>query len=92
MPVSFTYKQSFSRFLGLGEEAGVDGYIANHPYRDLTFVDGKTAGHQPKRASRANTNPFVNRGTYIRYMMIGMECIEVQEGWVRAGKPAVGNP
>src|SRR3984893_17480461 len=35
------YKQSFGRFFKLGEDAGADGYIANHPYRDLTFVDGK---------------------------------------------------
>jgi metallo-beta-lactamase class B len=88
-----TYKQSFSRFLGLGEEAGVDGYIANHPYRDLTFVDGKNDRIAKNEARKpGDPSPFINRGTYIRYMMIGMECIEVQEGWVRAGKPAVGKP
>ena len=35
------YKLSFDRFFKIGEEAGVDGYIANHPYRDQTFIDGK---------------------------------------------------
>jgi metallo-beta-lactamase class B len=82
------YKQSFERFFKLGEDAGVDGYIANHPYRDLTFVDGKN-DRIGKNAARKQGDPsaFVDRGTYIRYMMISMECIEAQEGWVRAGKP-----
>src|SRR5260370_23730276 len=35
------YKQSFERFFKLGEGAGADGYIANHPYRGLSFVDGR---------------------------------------------------
>jgi len=82
------YKQSFERFFKLGEDAGVDGYIANHPYRDLTFVDGKN-DRIGKNAARKQGDPsaFIDRGTYIRYMMISMECIEAQEGWVRAGKP-----
>lgn len=82
------YKQSFERFFKLGEDAGADGYIANHPYRDLTFVDGKN-DRIAKDAARkpGDPSPFVDRGTYIRYMMISMECIETQEGWVRAGKP-----
>ena len=82
------YKQSFERFLKLGEDAGADGYIANHPYRDLTFVDGKN-DRMTKNAARkqGDPSPFIDRGTYIRYMMISMECIEAQEGWVRAGKP-----
>jgi len=82
------YKQSFERFLKLGEDAGADGYIANHPYRDLTFVDGKN-DRITKNAARkpGDPSPFIDRGTYIRYMMISMECIEAQEGWVRAGKP-----
>jgi len=84
------YKQSFQRFLKLGEDAGVDGYIANHPYRDLTFVDGKTDRIAKNQARKpGDPSPFIDRGTYIRYMMIGMECIEEQEGWVRAGKPPI---
>ena len=35
-------------------------------------------------------HPFIDRGTYIRYFMISVECIEAQEGWVRAGRPSVG--
>lgn len=85
------YKQSFERFLKLGEDAGADGYIANHPYRDLTFVDGKN-DRIAKNAARKPGDPsaFIDRGTYVRYMMISMECIEAQEGWVRAGKPQTG--
>jgi metallo-beta-lactamase class B len=85
------YKQSFDRFFTIGQEAGVDGYIANHPYRDQTFIDGKTdriAALQARK--RGEPHPFVDRGTYIRYYMISVECIEAQEGWVRAGRPAVG--
>lgn len=84
------YKQSFGRFFKLGEDAGVDGYIANHPYRDQTFVDGKADRIAELAArKRGEPNPFINRGTYIRYMAISMECIEEQEGWIRAGKPSV---
>jgi metallo-beta-lactamase class B len=82
------YKQSFERFFKLGEDAGADGYIANHPYRDLTFVDGKSDRIAKNEARKAgDPSPFIDRGTYIRYYMISMECIEAQEGWVRAGKP-----
>jgi metallo-beta-lactamase class B len=87
------YKQSFDRFFTIGEAAGVDGYIANHPYRDQTFVDGKTDRIAALRARKSGEpHPFVDRGTYIRYSMISVECIEAQEGWVRAGRPSVGGP
>ena len=84
------YKESFERFFKLGEDAGADGYIANHPYRDLTFVDGKT-DRIAKNAARkpGDASAFIDRGTYIRYYMISVECIEAQEGWVRAGKPPI---
>jgi metallo-beta-lactamase class B len=86
------YKQSFERFLKSGEDAGADGYIANHPYRDLTFVDGKNDRITKNEARKpGDPSPFINRGTYIRYMMISMECIEAQEGWVRAGKPQISS-
>jgi metallo-beta-lactamase class B len=82
------YKQSFERFFKLGEDAGADGYIANHPYRDLTFVDGKNDRIARNEARKpGDPSSFIDRGTYIRYYMISMECIEAQEGWVRAGKP-----
>jgi metallo-beta-lactamase class B len=86
------YKQSFERFLKMGEDAGADGYIANHPYRDLTFVDGKN-DKIAKNAARnpGDPSPWIGRGTYIRYMMISMECIEAEEGWVRAGKPQLSS-
>jgi metallo-beta-lactamase class B len=82
------YQKSFERFFKIGEDAGADGYIANHPYRDLTFVDGKSdkiARNQARKSG--DPSPWIDRGTYIRYMMISVECIEAQEGWVRAGKP-----
>jgi metallo-beta-lactamase class B len=84
------YKQSFERFFKLGEDAGVDGYIANHPYRDQTFIDGKNDRIAKNQARKpGDPNAFIDRGTYIRYYMISMECIDAQEGWVRAGKPPV---
>jgi metallo-beta-lactamase class B len=84
------YKQSFERFFKLGEDAGVDGYIANHPYRDQTFIDGKTDRIAKNQARKpGEPSAFIDRGTYIRYYMISMECIDAQEGWVRAGKPPV---
>ncbi len=87
---ALAYKQSFARFFQLGEDAGADGYIANHPYRDLTFVDGKNDRIAKNEARKpGDPSPFIDRGTYIRYMAVSMECIDAQEGWVRAGKPAV---
>jgi len=82
------YKESFERFFKLGEDAGADGYIANHPYRDLTFVDGKSDRIARNQARKPGApSAFIDRGTYIRYYMISVECIEAQEGWVRAGRP-----
>jgi metallo-beta-lactamase class B len=84
------YKESFERFFKLGEDAGADGYIANHPYRDLTFIDGKSdriARNQARKAG--DSSAFIDRGTYIRYYMISLECIEAQEAWVRAGRPPI---
>jgi metallo-beta-lactamase class B len=85
------YKQSFDRFFKIGQDAGVEGYIANHPYRDQTFIDGKTDRIAALHARKpGEPHPFIDRGTYIRYFMISVECIEAQEGWVRAGRPSVG--
>jgi metallo-beta-lactamase class B len=84
------YKQSFEHFFKLGEDAGVDGYIANHPYRDQTFIDGKNDRIAKNQARKpGDPSAFIDRGTYIRYYMISAECIDAQEGWVRAGKPSV---
>lgn len=51
------YKQSLERFIKIGEDAGADGYIANHPYRDQSFIDGKddkiTRNQARNRAIRA---------------------------------------
>ncbi len=85
------YKDSLARFIKIGEDAGADGFIANHPYRDQTFLNDKTdkisrlQGRKPGQPS-----PWTGRSTYIRYMMIGLECIQAQIGWVEAGRPAVG--
>ena len=60
-------------------------------YRDQTFIDGKTDRIAALQARKpGGPHPFIDRGTYIRYFMISVECIEAQEGWVRAGKPSVG--
>jgi metallo-beta-lactamase class B len=84
------YRAAYERFFKLGEDAGADGYIANHPYRDQTFTDGKTDRLAQLQARKpGQPSPFIDRGTYIRYYMIGMECIEAQEGWVRAGHPNI---
>jgi len=84
------YKQSFERFLKIGEDGGADGYIANHPYRDQTFLDGKNDKLTKNAARKAgDPSPWIGRSTYIRYMMIGLECAEGEIGWIRAGKPPV---
>ena len=82
------YKQSFEHFLKIGEDGGADGYIANHPYRDQTFVDGKN-DKLTKNAARkpGDPSPWIGRSAYIRYMMIGLECAEGEIGWIQAGKP-----
>jgi metallo-beta-lactamase class B len=82
------YKQSFSRFFKIGEDNGADGFIANHPYRDLTFVDGKD-DKITKNAARkpGDPSPWIGRSEYIRYMMISLECLEGQIAWIQAGKP-----
>jgi metallo-beta-lactamase class B len=85
---ALAYKQSFERFFKMGEDAGADGYIANHPYRDQTYIDGKNDKITRNAARKpGDPSPWIGRGAYIRYMMISMECIQAQEGWVRAGKP-----
>jgi metallo-beta-lactamase class B len=85
-----TYRQSLERFIGIGEDAGADGYIANHPYRDQTFVDGKDDKITRNRArKRGDPSPWIGRSTYIRYMLISLECTEALTGWVQAGRPRV---
>ncbi len=84
------YKQSLARFIKIGEDAGADGYIANHPYRDLTFVDGKDDKITRNRARKVgDPSPWIDRSTYIRYMLIGLECTEALTGWIQAGRPQV---
>lgn len=82
------YKQSLARFIKIGEDAGADGFIANHPYRDQTFLDGKDDKLTKNAARKASDpSPWIGRNAYIRYMMIGLECVEGQIDWVQAGKP-----
>ena len=70
--------------------AGADGYIANHPYRDQTFVDGKDDKITRNRARKpGDPSPWIGRSTYIRYMLISLECTEALTGWVQAGRPRV---
>ena len=82
------YKQSLERFIKIGEEGNADGYIANHPYRDQTFVDGKNDKLTRNSERKAgDPSPWIGRSAYIRYMMIGLECAEGEIGWIQAGKP-----
>jgi metallo-beta-lactamase class B len=84
------YRQSLERFVKIGEDAGADGYIANHPYRDQTFVDGKD-DKITKNAARkpGDPSPWIGRSAYIRYMLISVECTEALTGWIEAGRPQV---
>jgi metallo-beta-lactamase class B len=84
------YKQSLERFIKIGEDGGADGYIANHPYRDQTFVDGKDDKITKNGARKpGDPSPWIGRSTYIRYMLISLECTEALTGWVQAGRPPV---
>jgi metallo-beta-lactamase class B len=86
------YRQSLGRFIKIGEEAGADGFIANHPYRDQTFLnekDDKISRNAMRKPG--DPSPWIGRSTYIRYMMVALECNEAQIGWIQAGKPKV-NP
>jgi metallo-beta-lactamase class B len=84
------YKQSLERFIKIGEDAGADGYIANHPYRDQTFVDGKEDKIAKNGARKpGDPSPWIGRSEYVRYMMISLECTEALTGWIQAGKPQV---
>jgi len=84
------YRQSLERFIKIGEDAGADGYIANHPYRDQTFVDGKDDKIAKNRARKpGEPSPWIGRSEYIRYMLISLECTEALTGWIQAGQPQV---
>ena len=84
------YKQSLSRFIQIGEDGGADGFIGNHPYRDQTFQNSKDDKISRNAARKpGDPSPWLGRSTYIRYMMIALECNEAQIGWVQAGKPKV---
>jgi len=84
------YKDSLARFIKLGEDGGADGFIANHPYRDQTFLNDKNDKISKNAARKSgDPSPWLGRSTYIRYMMIALECNEAQIGWIQAGKPKV---
>jgi metallo-beta-lactamase class B len=84
------YKRSLERFIKIGEDGGADGFIANHPYRDQTFMDGKSDKITKNQMRKpGDPSPWIGRSTYIRYMMIALECNEAQIGWIQAGKPHV---
>jgi metallo-beta-lactamase class B len=84
------YKQSLERFIKLGIDGGADGYIANHPYRDQTFLNNATDKISKNRARKpGDPSPWIGRSAYIRYMMIALECNQAQIGWVEAGRPNV---
>jgi hypothetical protein len=82
------YKQSLARFIKVGEDGGADGFIANHPYRDQTFLNSKDDKISRNLMRKpGDPSPWIGRSTYIRYMMIALECNEAQIGWIQAGKP-----
>jgi metallo-beta-lactamase class B len=82
------YKQSLERFIKIGEDGGADGFIANHPYRDQTFLNSKDDKISRNLMRKpGDPSPWLGRSTYIRYMMIALECNEAQIGWIQAGKP-----
>jgi metallo-beta-lactamase class B len=82
------YKQSLERFIKIGEDGGADGFIANHPYRDQTFLNSKDDKISKNSMRKpGDPSPWTGRSTYIRYMMIALECNEAQIGWIQAGKP-----
>ena len=82
------YKQSLARFIKIGEDGGADGFIANHPYRDQTFLNSKDDKISRNLMRKpGDPSPWLGRSTYIRYMMIALECNEAQIGWIQAGKP-----
>ena len=57
------YEQAFDRFFKIGEEAGVE-VSANHPYRDQTFIDGKTDKIAALQARKpGGPHPSIDRGT-----------------------------
>ena len=84
------YKQSLERFIKIGEDGNADGFIANHPYRDQTFTAGKDDKITKNQLRKpGDPSPWIDRSTYIRYMMIALECNEAEIGWIQAGKPHV---
>ena len=86
------YKQSFDTFFKIGEGAGVDGYIANHPYRDQTFIDGKTDRIAALQARKpGEPHPFIDRGTYIR-VLHDQRGVHRGSGRLGAGRQAFGRP
>jgi glyoxylase-like metal-dependent hydrolase (beta-lactamase superfamily II) len=85
------YKQSFDPLLQ-DRRRGRRGGI----YRQSSLPRSDLHRRQDRQNRRASSpqagepHPSSTAATYIRYFMISVECIEAQEGWVRAGRPSVG--
>jgi hypothetical protein len=50
-----------------------------------TVKDDKISSNLMRKLG--DPSPWLGRSTYIRYMMIALECNEAQSGWIQAGKP-----
>lgn len=72
------YKDSMRRFMKIGEDAGVDAVISNHPWFDNTYVDGKTDKATKALSRKAgDPNPWVvGQSEYMLSMMADLECEE----------------
>jgi metallo-beta-lactamase class B len=75
------YHDSIVRFARIGEEAGVDGIIANHPVSDYTYIDGvHDKVTRMRNRKPGEPNPWiVGQSTYIRYMGATLEALEAAE-------------
>jgi metallo-beta-lactamase class B len=84
------YRQSLARFIKIGEEAKVDGYISNHTYFDHSFTDGETDKFgQLKTRKAGDPNPFITgTDSFVRYEMVNYECAEANEARLQTAKPA----
>jgi metallo-beta-lactamase class B len=80
------YRQSLARFIKIGQEAKVDGYISNHTYFDHSFTDGETDKFgQLKTRKTGDPHPFIlGTDSFVRYEMINYECAEANEARLRA--------
>jgi len=80
------YKNSLIRYIKIGQDAGVDGYISNHTWFENTYTDGKTdkiAKLQSRKPGQPH--PFIlGQSSFVRYMMIHYECLDAAQARIQA--------